>query len=86
MHEEVRTLAVRVISDYNSISLAAVDLLQNLQRFGSRCSAHVQHKVVLIHIQEHGRKHTDSFLATNVSRQSEGDHVLVQFLKSFDLS
>ena len=36
MHQEVGTLAVRVVGDDDSVSLAAVHLFQNLQRLGSR--------------------------------------------------
>ena len=85
MHQEVGTLAVRVVGDDDSVSLAAVHLFQNLQRLGSRGSAHVQHKVVLVHVQKHGGKHADRLLATDVSRQREGDHVLVQLLEGLDL-
>ena len=35
MHQQVRTLAVRVVRDHDAVALAAVDLLEDLERLGA---------------------------------------------------
>ena len=86
MHQQVRTLAVRVVRDHDAVALAAVDLLDDLERLGARSRARVQNDAVRVHVQEHGGKHTHRLLATDVARTIQRDHVLVELLERRDLA
>ena len=86
MNKKIRTFAVCIISNDNSMAFTSMYLFQNLKGFGSWCSTHIQHDTVRMNIQEHWWKHTHSLLTTNMTRKIQSNHVLMKFLECLNLS
>lgn len=86
MHQQVGALAVRVVRDHDAVALAAVDLLEDLEGLGAGSRAHVENDAVGVYVQEHGGKHANGLLTTDVSGTIQRDHVLVKLLERGDLA